>query len=51
VKQIVSLVLLQNGWYITYDKLNSEGYQHKGVHHTNEVWAIDNAHTNTIEGY
>ena len=34
-----------------YDKLNTQGYKHKRVHHATEVWAIGDAHTNTIEGF
>jgi transposase len=35
----------------TYDSLKKHGYNHKRVHHATKVWAVGNAHTNTIEGF
>jgi len=37
--------------YSIYDGLRKQGYSHKRVHHASKVWAIGNAHTNTIEGF
>jgi hypothetical protein len=34
-----------------YDKLDTEGYKRKRVHHATEVQAIADTHTNTIEGF
>jgi len=37
--------------FSTYDRLNTQGYQHKRVHHASKVWVLGNAHTNNIEGF
>ncbi len=34
-----------------YDPLQDMGYQHKRVHHSAKVYVIDDAYTNTIEGF
>jgi len=35
----------------TYNSLKRQGYKHERVNHAAEVWAVGNAHTNTIEGF
>lgn len=34
-----------------YDRLHTQGYSHKRVHHSAKVWVLGDAHTNTIEGF
>ena len=35
----------------TYNQLKKQGYKHERVNHVAEIWAVGNAHTNTIEGF
>lgn len=35
----------------TYDSIKRLGYKHIRVNHSDEVWVVGNAHTNTIEGF
>jgi len=37
--------------FATYNGLKGQGYKHERVHHAAEVWAVGNAHTNTIAGF
>jgi len=50
-KRVLPEGMVYTDEFPVYDKLNSEGYKHKRVHHATEVWAIGDAHTNTIEGF
>jgi transposase-like protein len=35
----------------TYDSIHRLGYKHIRVNHSDRVWVVDDAHTNTIEGF
>ena len=37
--------------HFAYNKLQSQGYQHKRVHHASKVYVMGDAHTNTMEGF
>jgi transposase len=34
-----------------YGRLERSGYQHRRIHHAQEIWVMGDVHTNTIEGF
>jgi transposase len=56
VYPLIKQCVLENSQVYTdefpiYDRLYTQGYKHKRVNHSAEVWALEKAHTNTIEGF
>ncbi len=35
----------------SYNRLGNMGYQHRRIHHAQQVYVMGNVHTNTIEGF
>ncbi len=35
----------------SYNQLSNKGYGHKRVHHSQKIYVIGDAHTNSIEGF
>ncbi len=42
---------MSNDEFNVYRALPSRGYKHDSVPHAEKIYVIDNAHTNTIEGF
>ncbi|MBV9452671.1 MAG: IS1595 family transposase [Rubrobacter sp.] len=50
-KRVLSKSVVYTDELRSYDALKKAGYQHKRIHHTEQVYVSGDVHTNTIEGF
>jgi transposase len=50
-KRVLSSAMIYTDEGLSYRPLTKRGYQHKRVHHKQQVYVVGDVHTNTIEGF
>jgi transposase len=50
-KQVLSESVVYTDEWKSYNRLARSGYQHRRIHHSQEIYVMGDVHTNTIEGF